>query len=59
MLTAFLILALVLTVLASIGIVGFCIGQGFWFWLFVGQDAFKACAYVVVAIAAALFDSNS
>ena len=59
MFTAFLIVALIIAVLLSASVVCWSIGQGFWFWLFVGGDVCKACVYGIGMLVMAIFDSNS
>ena len=59
MLTALLILALTLAILGTIGVVGWVFDQGFFCWLIWGQEAVKACVYVIVAIVCLINEVNS
>ena len=50
MLTTLLVLALVVAVLGSISIIGFCLGEGFFFWIVLGGDACKFCVYGIAGL---------
>lgn len=59
MITALLILALIAAVIGSAGVIGYCMGEGFFFWICIGQYAAKGCAYVVMGIVWLICDANN
>ncbi len=59
MLTALLILALIAAVIVAVGVTGYCIGEGFFFWICIGQYAAKGCVYAIMGIIWLISDVNN
>lgn len=58
MITVLLILAIVLVSAAGIGLTGWCFGQGFFFWVFVGQDVARSFVYAIGLLIGLLIEQD-
>lgn len=59
MITAFLVLAILLSTLLTISVVCWVFDQGFWCWLLIGNDAIKLSVRVLFGLIAVLCEINS